>query len=301
MPLSSGVIFLRIIMRNTVLFGNGINRISDNAVSWDNLLNEIKGMNAFENGDLPNTMIYERILMGRHVAKKNQKLDELKIKEMIAQAMKCQGSNEIFELLVSIDVDNYLTTNYDYAFEKAIGVAPNKLSTEEIYSLRRKRKYTNNNGDKYLWNIHGEIDHPKSIMLGLDHYCGSVSKIDSYIKGSYKHTVDGKSINVEPMSIKLKSQSYCYTSWIDLFFSSNIHIIGLSLDYSETDIWWLLNKRARFSIDGLINNKIYFYSSYMNKEKIELLKSFDVEVVITEQICKDYKGMYKSSIKKIRF
>lgn len=288
-------------MRNTVLFGNGINRISDNAVSWDDLLDGIKGSNIFENGDLPNTMVYERIFMEQHAPKKSQKADELKIKEAIAQAMQSQGSNEIFELLVSLNVENYLTTNYDYAFEKAINIIPEKLSTEDIYSLRRKRRYVTDNGIKYLWNIHGEIDQPKSIMLGLDHYCGSASKIDSYVKGNYKHTVLGKSSTIEAMDKKLESLSYCFTSWVDLFFSSNVHIVGLSLDYSETDLWWLLNKRARFAADGLISNKVFFYTDHMDKEKMGLLKSFNVEVIITKVVNNDYKGMYKSSINKIPY
>jgi len=286
-------------MRNTVLFGNGINRISDNAVSWDDLLDKIKGLNVFENGKLPNTMVYERIFMAQHVTKESQKADELKIKDTIAQAMKSQNSNEVFELLASMNIENYLTTNYDYAFEKALSIPPEKLSTEDIYSLRRKRKYSTTNGAKYLWNIHGEIDHPKSIMLGLDHYCGSVSKIDSYVKGNYKRTVSGKSVTVEPMVKKLESNSYCFTSWVDLFFSTNVHIVGLSLDYSETDLWWLLNKRARYSADGLVSNRIYFYTNYMEKEKKGLLESFNVEVVITDVVDSDYEGMYKSSINKI--
>lgn len=286
-------------MRNTVLFGNGINRISDNAVSWNDLLDTIKGSNVFDNGNLPNTMVYERIFMEQHVAKKSHKADEIKIKNCIADAMQSQGSNEVFELLASMDVDNYLTTNYDYAFEKALNIAPEKLSTEEVYSLRRKRKYSTNYGTKYLWSIHGEIEHPKSIMLGLDHYCGSVSKIDSYVKGTYKHTVAGKSVAVASMQEKLKADSYCLTSWVDLFFSSNMHIVGLSLDYSETDLWWVLNKRARFVADGLVSNKVCFYTDRMDKEKMGLLKSFNVDVVVTRVVNDDYISMYKSSINKI--
>lgn len=287
-------------MRNTVLFGNGINRVSHNAVSWDDLLNTIKGSNVFDNGNLPNTMVYERIFMQQHEAIKSQKADELKIKNQIAESMQSQGSNEIFELLASLDVEHYLTTNYDYAFEKTLSSLPEKLSTEELYSIRRKRKYSTSSGNKYLWNIHGEIEHPKSIMLGLDHYCGSVSKIDSYVKGTYKHTVESKIVDVASMQEKLKSQSYCLTSWVDLFFSSNVHIVGLSLDYSETDLWWVLNKRARFAADGLVSNNIYFYTNQMDEEKIGLLKSFNVEVVIIDVINNDYIGMYKSSISKIQ-
>lgn len=67
-------------MRNTVFFGNGLNRVSDNAVSWDDLLDQIKGKNKFSNKTLPNTMVYERIFMEKHVATESQRTDELKIK-----------------------------------------------------------------------------------------------------------------------------------------------------------------------------------------------------------------------------
>ena len=286
-------------MKNTVLFGNGLNRISERSVSWNDLLNKLKGDKPFKNNILPNTMVYERIFMEKHKPSSSEQADELKIKQTIADAMKDQGSNELFDLLVKMNIENYLTTNYDYAFEKAIKLEPTKLSTEEIYSLRRNRSYKTKDSIKSLWNLHGEIDHPKSIMLGLDHYVGSVSKIDSYIKGKYKHMIKGKSNSVLPMVDKIQRNEFCHTSWIDLFFSSNVHIIGLSLDYSETDIWWLLNKRARFVVDGIVKNKIYFYTDNITQEKEGLLKSFNVEVVKRNTLNADYKGMYRAAIKSI--
>lgn len=286
-------------MANTVLYGNGLNRLSNNAVSWDDLLDDLKGSNGFDNGRLPYTMVYERIFMGKHKANEKHEFDELDLKIKIASALAEQEPNEIFEFLASMNFENYLTTNYDYAFEKALGVAPELLSTEEIYSLRRKRRYKIGDNVKQLWNIHGEIDNPKSIMLGLDHYCGSLSKIDSYVKGTYKHAVDGKSVQVEPMKDKLRDQEFCYSSWVDLFFSSNVHIIGFGMDYSETDLWWLLNKRARFAAQNLVNNEVYFYSHYLDDEKKGLLESFGVNIVLTEILSGDYKSMYRTAIEKM--
>lgn len=284
-------------MRNTVLFGNGINQVSDNAVSWTNLLDRIKGSVIFKNGDLPNTMVYERIFMQRHDSFNKRKSDELEIKNQIANEMQAQSSNEIFELLASLDVEHYLTTNYDYAFEKALKISPEKLSTEEIYSLRRKRKFATENGTKYLWNIHGEIEHPKSIMLGLDHYCGSISKLDAYVKGRYDFKERGRKIDILRMKDKLTTQAFCLTSWVDLFFSTNVHIIGLSLDYSEIDLWWVLNKRARFVAEGLVKNKVTFYTTDIKDEKRGLLESFNIDVVHKDVIRNDYAGRYKSFIK----
>ena len=288
-------------MKNTVFFGNGLNRISDNAVSWNDLLNNIKNENQFDHQDLPNTMVYELIFLEKHKPEVSEKSDELQLKQLIADAMKSQGSNEIFELLAEMPFTDYITTNYDYAFEQAIDCSPQKLSTEDIYSLRRKRSYKTACGEKLLWNIHGEIDHPKSIMLGLDHYCGSVSKLDSYVKGMYLHKVSGNTVTVNSMREKLASNEYCQTSWVDLFFSGDVHILGFSLDYSETDIWWLLNKRARFYVDGLVNNKVYFYDSKdIPLEKKELLEYFNVEVVEFDVVEDDYKGMYHSILEHIK-
>lgn len=283
-------------MINTIFFGNGLNRISDSSVSWNKLLDKLKVDKPFRNNNLPYTMVYERIFMEKHFPDESQKTDELSIKKHIAEEMKLQGSNHLFELLANMDFDNYLTTNYDYAFEQAIKCEANKLSTEEIYSLRRKREYQTVHGIKRLWNIHGEIEHPKSIMLGLDHYCGSLSKIDSYVKGKYTYSFEGEDKKVIPMLEKIKTKQFCHTSWIDLFFCSNVYIIGFSLNYSETDIWWLLNKRARFSAEGLVNNKIFFYANNIDEEMNGLLNSFDVTVVNMPMPNGDYKAMYKSAI-----
>ncbi|MGL0957632.1 hypothetical protein ABMX86_22250 [Vibrio vulnificus] len=117
----------------------------------------------------------------------------------------------------------------------------------------------------------------------------------------YVHKVSGNTVSVNSMREKLASNEYCQTSWVDLFFSGDVHILGFSLDYSETDIWWLLNKRARFYVDGLVNNKVYFYDSKdIPLEKKELLESFNVEVVEFDVVEDDYKGMYHSILEHIQ-
>lgn len=287
-------------MEHTLFFGNGINRLSENHVTWNDLLDRIKGINNFENGQLPNTMVYERIFLEKQTVDSNEKKDELEIKNVIAEGLREQEPNKVLVELASLPIEHYLTTNYDYAFEKALDISPEKHSPEDIYSLRRKRIYKSENYTKFLWNIHGEIDNPKSIMLGLDHYCGSVSKIDMYVKGNYSYTANGTNFSVNSIIYKLKNNCFCHTSWVDLFFSTNVHILGFSLDYSETDIWWLLNKRARFSSEEKINNKVYFYTSNICDEKKELLKAFNVEVVIIDKIGDSFEDMYSAAINKIK-
>ena len=50
--------------------------------------------------------------------------------------------------------------------------------------IRRLKKISNSKElKKHFWQIHGEIRKPATIMLGLDHYCGEIGKIDQYTKG----------------------------------------------------------------------------------------------------------------------
>lgn len=286
-----------ILMRNTIFFGNGLNRISKNSVSWDALLKDLQKEKKFNISNLPYTMVYERTFM--ESSDRETSRNEFEIKQRIANAMEKQGPNHLLELIAKMPFENYITTNYDYSFEKALGVEPARLSTESVYSLRRKREYLDASGKKVLWNIHGEIEHPKSIMLGLDHYCGSVSKLDAYIKGRYTYENQGKPFPVDSMLKKLKNNDFCFSSWVDLFFSTNVHILGFSLDYSEIDIWWLLNKRARFLEQNQIENEIYFYVHEIDDEKKGLLKSFDVQIVQMQLCNNDFAGMYEQAIQKM--
>mgnify|MGYP006974591706 FL=1 len=86
---------------------------------------------------------------------------------------------------------------------------------------------------KEVWYAHGEVSNTKSIMLGYDHYCGSLAKINDYIKGKYDYP--GTKDKVPSIEQKLelwKNEKVevlrrSLISWIDLFFFSDLHIIGL--------------------------------------------------------------------------
>jgi hypothetical protein len=268
-------------LKNTLLFGNGLNLLSENPLTWDSLLKKLEVGNNTISNDTPNTMKYEKIFLDRHSIKSNKSKDEeLAIKEQIATLMKEQRGNRYYSEIIDLGFQNYLTTNYDNAFCEKYGGEQSNKSTEGIYSLRRYLTLSSKvHSDTKLWHIHGEVEHPKSIMLGLDHYCGSISKIDSYIKGNYEFSVKSAKQKVKPIVDKLKERSFDQISWVELLFNSDVHIVGLSLDYSETDLWWVLNKRARLIHSTNIYNKIYYYDSNINDSKKSLLESMGVTVI----------------------
>jgi len=299
-------------MENTIFFGNGINRLDPANISWDELLREIKGINDFQNGDLPNTMIYERIILDRPLTSIDVLSEEYSIKVKISELMKITNTNEYYKDLYNLNAQNFITTNYDYAFVHSILEIPevntplHEYSSEDIYSLRRLKRISNlRESKKHFWQIHGEIRKPATIMLGLDHYCGEIGKIDLYTKGGYRYK---DKVDVTEVSIidKLINQTFTDSSWIELFFTSAIHILGFSLDYSEIDLWWIINKRARMKkgeYGHLINNEIIYYcDNTISEYQKGVLESMDIKVVITKLIDSDKKYFvyYDDVIKKIK-
>lgn len=296
----------------TILFGNGLNYMSKNHISWKQLLNKIKGDNLFENGKLPNTMIYERSIIGNPISFDTLTQKEEAIKKDIAEMLKNFPSNLFFDKLAEINAENYLTTNYDYAFLETYksnsSFEIHNKSTEGIYSIRRHKDIFKRGRIKAkIWHVHGEIDTPPSIMLGLDHYCGSVAKIDSYVKGRYEYQVEKIAIKTPSIIEKLSDRTkFDQTSWIELIFNSDVHIIGLGLDFSEIDLWWVLNKRARFKLDiqtkELVNNKIVFYTTSEDIDQQELLKTLDIEIVHTklDGSKEEYSNAYNKILTQIQ-
>ena len=295
-------------MENSLFFGNGINNLSNKPISWNHLLNSLKEKNNFDNGSLPNTLIYERALFQNHKDEDIREM-EFELKSKIAKQLAVIQTNEFYKKLIDLNCKNYLTTNYDYALEKrfeAEGMQHSGNNTEDIYSVRRFTSVTTPSQKEIckIWHLHGEIGKPLSIMLGFDQYCGSVSKIDGYIKGTYEFRENKKPVYIRRIELKLQENKFDDRSWAELFFNTNIHILGFSLDFSETDIWWLLIKRARMISDKktshLIKNEIYFYTpEEISQQQEGTLKSFKVHVIKTSRE-NGWEDFYNKSLTKAK-
>lgn len=293
-------------MEATLFLGNGINRISKNPLDWRNLLlwlakNEHVSLRLEKK---PYTMIYEELVL--HSTSKN----EYSIKEQIQQQLKEVAISPIYEELYNFDVKNYITTNYDFSLEKVFeenGYKKEFKKQETLYSIRTHVTMSTIDRSVNIWHIHGDIDRIASIALGLDQYCGSIGKIDAYLKGNYSYKERGEEKRLQAISTKLKgSASFDSVSWIELFYNTNIHILGFGLDFSEIDIWWILNKRQRdLEIKKLpIKNKIYYYDvSYKQEEqqaKYDLLKGFGVEVIAVDLKGDDWKTATERLLKRMK-
>lgn len=95
-------------------------------------------------------------------------------------------------------------------------------------------------------------------MLGFDQYCQSLKKLMDYMDGKYKSSENNPHSKFS-IDQKCKKGLYDYISWIEFFFRTDLYIIGFGMDFSEIDIWWLSNKRARLQLDmSCVNNQIVY-------------------------------------------
>lgn len=312
-------------MKNAIFFGNGLNRLNG-GFSWEALLKEITNDCLIEG--ISNTLQYETIILdrdyydyeplvtadgyqlitadGQEFCAKDKPAEE-NIKNKIKDVLLKFKTNKTYERLSNLEIEHYITTNYDLTLYNQLSALGFKESvsdnSEKIYSIRRKFHLKNSEGIcKVIWPMHGTIRNPKSIMLGLDHYCGSIGKINDYIKGNYKYSQSEK---LNGLIHRLRNNE-CETplSWIDLFFTHNIHIIGFGLNQDEIDIWWVLNKRQRYirqyGNEGIITNKIYYYGD-VTDNMARLLRSLGVEVHMFPKAenSASYEEQYRQFINEI--
>lgn len=273
---------------NVLLFGNGINNLNNNSYMWIDLLNDLKNYTNFTgNDDLPFPLLYEKIFI--HGLKNNTAGNyEGRIKKYIANKVKDFQPNQIHKKFIqNTNFNNILTTNYDYSFEKALkndidDLQNSGIINERYYSLFRHIRIN----DKKIWHIHGEANHFFTITLGYNHYCNYLHNIIGYIATGTHHLNKKKKILPVVSEERLNEMKIEHLSWTDFFFSKNVFIIGLTLNYIESHLWWLINYRTRciFEKKLPIDNNIYYffpeeYKDDKIKSKLDLLKEFNINVI----------------------
>ncbi|MEG1031933.1 MAG: SIR2 family protein [Acinetobacter sp.] len=300
----------------TVFIGNGINYLGENPTGWNDLLQDLMGDEPFDIEELPYVMAYEKIRFDwQH---KSGKPNSSELKKYIANKMSIYSENETCKKILNSGFSHYITTNYDHTIEHSFlslddsntlfSPEKNTDTGEKNYSIRRKTELqTSTETVGTVWHIHGEIDPCQSIMLGFNHYVGSLAKIDSYLKGKYESDSNPhitKNIDIKKIKNKVKENTYDGISWIELFFNSDVHIVGFGFDFYEIDLWNILTKRARLISESVqVSNKIYYYTKPLHQvttndkakkieiRKREMLKNLSVEIIEVE-LHKDPSNKY---------
>lgn len=298
-------------MAISLLMGNGINRLTNNDASWESVLQELASgpMSGAELAHMkhkPFALVYEEILLTHMSSEKAE--NEALMKATIAERVGALASNGVHRRVMESRVKHILTTNYDYAFERAVrGThAPSYLRRENKYSVFRRRAV----GDKSLWHIHGEVDVPNSITLGYDQYAGYLQNLRAWATAERHSKRKGSPFKVNVLDFD--TTGGVVYSWLDVFFRDDIHIVGLGLDYTEIDLWWALTYKARLKARGYQVGKTVFHDwsadplatnacdspvRELTLAKRSLLEALSVEVA-AEDWEGDYLGAYEAFIKQ---
>jgi SIR2-like domain len=279
-----------------LLIGNSVNRLAA-AQSWDELLQSlVRGSDPGANrrrGDKPFTLFFEE-LRNRFVYRQKGRAEDFM--EEIGRRFADLPASDLHRRIMRLPFRQVLTTNYDYALERAIepnfkaGLPSDDFNAGETkFSLFRRRTC----GNKYVWHIHGEAAVPTSIMLGHDHYTDYAAQVRRYFYqgASYRRTGAFQSGLLRDIgSFDLPSDPTPY-SWVDLFVRDHVHIGGFSFDFSESLLWYLISYRRRRreqmqrSGQPLAPSEVSFYY-FSDREPnpgrlsiVEVLESFDVRCV----------------------
>ena len=286
-----------------LLVGNGISQ-AYGACSWSDVLKSLSTnkdvkINSDEIKNIPNPL-KAVILSDDHLDKKMKDLSV-----SFSNYSPSQEEQEQWKMIATLPVLGILTTNYYYEIEKS-------LNKDFVVSVGRRssfRKHTTFEGEvkgkrllaTYMqplsnslpvWYIHGEAGISDSMTIGHYYYGNLIAKAQRRISQILRKYHDckktGKLFEVE--------------TWVDLFMLCNVNIVGLGLDFSEFDLWWLLNCKKRHFPE----TKVDWYDVNIDISKKKLAETYCINFHNTEVLFpiadKDtwFKNYYSSLISQIK-
>ncbi|GAA0531977.1 SIR2 family protein [Chitinophaga japonensis] len=283
-----------------LLVGNDINNISKGQ-SWKDLLQEILTFCGTDcvllDDKKPFPLLYEEIFL---TAIRQSHIREKDLKAFIAGKVAAIAGNELHARIRELRPEHILTTNYEYTLEGVTPTQHSSLITERSFSIFRK--YTVDQTE--CWHIHGDCLNPMSINLGFEHYGGQLQQMRNYVVSGT--TYSSPQAPKLPLLRRLRAgANFQVHSWLDLFFTKDIHIFGLSLDFVETDLWWLLTYRARQKYQRNtipVTNKLSYYipAEFVKQSafKLDMLRANDVQVV--DISAKTKLAYYQEVLKRVK-
>ncbi len=129
---------------NSILFGNGLNLLSEDCPTWKELLSDISDEdNAPILEGIPPTLQYEQVYLSPNASFSGltNKTEETTLKNAVKRRLRKLHSNGYYERLRSMDVNVFMTTNYYHAFyDNDEDSVVDYDGTEKLYSIRRWKK-----------------------------------------------------------------------------------------------------------------------------------------------------------------
>ena len=231
-----------------LLLGNGLCR-AYGGISWDRLLDEIKDSQYTRSASayIMPMPLKAAMLTNNTLATKMRGIvrEDAAGTRWSSFTRTTPEMREVIRQAIGKGFDYVLTTNYSYEIEAALLDAPS-LRQRQIAALMNHHEVDNAQtqylintynqvGEIPVWHIHGEARKPDSMVIGSFYYgkilrrC--VERLDAQKGEEFKVNFrTGK-----PQKIG---------SWVDAFVLGDVSILGFGLDFSESDIWWLIEYKC---------------------------------------------------------
>lgn len=229
-----------------LVLGNGINRYRspDTAQSWDDLIAELAGecLDAPPNVGTNSIDLTEYYDLLDLLPKSNGETLSLQHRFLrLLDNWKPKAHHERIMSWAKLNRCPVLTTNFDTLLSDSVGCELFHMNSTKFTDYYPWETY---HGDGSLvdpasgfgvWHINGMKNYPRSVRLGLSHYMGSVHRARAWFHRGKGSLFSAPDATWQGMS-----------SWLQVFLSKPLLIIGLGLERNEVFLRWLLIERARY-------------------------------------------------------
>lgn len=282
---------------NVLMIGNGFNR-AFNFASWDDLIKSV-GTKVLSENDKKNTEKLPKPLQPVVLTDNRIGIRMEKVAPNLTELRAPKEEENLLRKFAELPVQAILTGNYTYELEKAL-IPDFRCKVSRACKFRKK---TDIKAGKYemkmlhmyfdadelsstIWHFHGEAAKPDTMVLGHYYYGKLLAKMQQYISQMLRNANGCFS----------KGKDYTCRSWIDYFMLGNVYIIGLGMDLSELDLWWLVNCKKRHYPD----TKVTLFKPDISPEQKLLADAYDI-AVDTDILLKgnDYLTYYEEVYRKL--
>ncbi|MDO4865766.1 MAG: hypothetical protein Q4C10_04360 [Clostridia bacterium] len=271
-----------------LLLGNGILRLRG-GVSWESLLSRIA-----MNDDIPDEVLREIPMAMRVEALCGADVEGARLRAAGEFEPIDACVTDTLRRLLSLPWDCVLTTNYTYEAEGVL------LNRGRFGREDRSRMLACMNGSVLrrdnlhfcyimereglpplpVWHIHGDLGRPESMILSYYSYAKAISRLQKYnrkLKNAFQEAVEARR-TIVPLS------------WSDWFILGDVYSVGFGYDFSEFDLWWAAERKAR---ENAAVGRLIAYQDRQEKSDpvCALLKSIGAEVVRVRDY-EDYAQFY---------
>ena len=258
-----------------LLLGNGILRLRG-GVSWEALLQRIA-----VNDEIPQDVLREIPLAMRVEALCGVDVEGARLRAAAEFEPIDACITDTLQRLLSLPWDCVLTTNYTYEAEGVL------LGCDRFGKADRRRTLACMDGSVYrrdnlhfcyimerkgrpplpVWHIHGDLGRAESMILSYYSYAKAISRLQKYnrqLKNAFQDAVEARRV-VTPRS------------WTDWFIMGDVYSVGFGYDFSEFDLWWAAERKAR---ENARVGRLIAYQDRQEKADAvcALLKSIGAEV-----------------------